>query len=1645
MPSRTTSTHRFSVQPLTHRPVGDVTPAEATGIIGSSQIFSAAGSTVGGQHLEGMTFAWTVSSPEGSAVESVVFVESNGSQVRLDADVTGTYVLTMTPTYEGVSGDVVTAPAFFSPIIVPAVKRLAPDGNFMFTVLSDFWSLVNDRQAFPVLWSGYTQIVASDFLRALQVDRSKSIATIQALFQKRHIPIFPRMDIDSSDLDMFLGNHQSGSSAFTGNVTFVDKGILVSPTEFLLLNTATSSAVGTSISLYSGANAGEYLISRLNPSESGYIVSEASPFPDYRSTISVSGVDLVSTGSDTVYATSTDFAAAGAVAGDVLRIKSGLNAGYHRLTAVGTADGLSNNKTLQLAAPISAGSNMQFDVFTATRASYLKSEAATTNTVYIPRSDADLDAYAVAALTSTGGEIVSDYEILVSQRHLIDSALGSRILIKTGSLSGNYFTVSSFNPSRTGFIVSDPFSGDSYPEPVTYEISVSASIQDRLLVLDGVGHDIASYALLEGLPTESEGGRGDLWAITLKDPTAPSRREGLEWRIGSTILLNSIDHLESYGVSAGDQIVFEIERVDLQKSAFLYCTVTGVRDGQVSFELGTSPLSSGTAGQPDPGNVEEIFSELSVPSVALSDATGAPIYTSSALEVYSFLTGSSFSSKFFNLPLDAETQIDIDEFFSVRLIPRYIVRNTAIGLDPEGDFEDSPIFSVPALVEYITPESVDSTESGYLLVAKDGTQKDLSTLPVKLTENSDFTVSANSVKGSTASIQAGVATIVLSDVDLVALDIRVGDSIELLSGISQGVYSIAAIVSRSSLRVGARLSDSSLPVSTETSVSFTIARQTSGVFLRFTEPYLTASPAPEKLWAPMILVDNFKYIEDNFGVLVGVSRQDIDQYGTTQLSYKSAVRGLMYSWATGPTFRSAEIGAHILLDAPVSEVLGEVVEVNDDYAGSRGRIVIEDLADDGETGKGILRTYLYPNRDEFNFEGFYGLGLNPETGDPFKSGDRVYPFTPLSNSVIVSDRVSNPGWWKRYGAVSGEEELKKYHTWQVELDLHTVDSRDIALASDFLMKIRPIYTLPKIVGVLALRDTVYVEDDLFVDMDIFFYDDPAFSRESSHMADSYNDSGAATRMLDFGSLSTRTLFQGHDLAVDRAVDPELVTSARGGFASGSVNGAGEAVLPFINTYFDSEVKIRGENFVRVGDVLFITDGPNRGRFLVSEVVSDTQLRISQYANSAPRGIDPSTHMRTDAAAKFHIQRHEDELITSHSGISSVGATDNIIVIDSATFWSNGITADDVLIISTGNNRGTYHIEDLGVYNPVSEVFDAEETTLTLRETLPDNADLSHSFEIRRRALLSNPSFSATDGVTTVSTNYIESASNPDLSHIKKRDTLTPSSGTDQDVVFRVVGVSGNKIYTDLPFTATETAVSFSISHLAFDEDEDDSDYRLERLHPTDELELTLYRPLALIHTGTFTLTDDGVAANPVCRATDEGATDLTALATPVQEGDLLEVEFAYTPSGGPGIADDITTSTSHGMYEITSVATDTVTVAKSFPGVVLSSASLLDPTDPEYSAAVVPETGVAVNIYTQEANFTVSGTSVGLSTGLSDTLGFPITLEEVGIVPGDFFEDSSEVGYLIVSVSGSTLTLAEDTGITISTLMTGRIFRRESP
>lgn len=60
-----------------------------------------------------------------------------------------------------------------------------PDLGFVWSYLSDFWNLVEDRERIQVFWEGLAQVTAAELLNLWQVDYSKSLRDIQRQFQRR--------------------------------------------------------------------------------------------------------------------------------------------------------------------------------------------------------------------------------------------------------------------------------------------------------------------------------------------------------------------------------------------------------------------------------------------------------------------------------------------------------------------------------------------------------------------------------------------------------------------------------------------------------------------------------------------------------------------------------------------------------------------------------------------------------------------------------------------------------------------------------------------------------------------------------------------------------------------------------------------------------------------------------------------------------------------------------------------------------------------------------------------------------------------------------------------------------------------------------------------------------------------------------------------------------------------------------------------------------------------------------------------------------------------------------------------------------------------------------------------------------------------
>lgn len=1677
MPNRTTGLHSFSLEPATQAPTAVISPSTQDRVIGA--IIKLDGRSSLSPSGEDLTYIWSlVETPLGSTATEIVSIDPNDAVVTFVPDLTGRYTIGLVVTAGTRQSKLATATVDITALLAPYTLRTTPDGSIMFRVLSGFWRLVENREVFATVWSGYMQAVATDLLRLFQVDYAKSISTIQPLFQRRWISYEPRLDLDAAQCTGVYGNHQQGSSAFTASGASASVGAIVSSTEVVLLDgTPTLDATGSSLRVFTSAgtsNPGTYTVSRLNPDESGYEVSRATPFPAPEDEVLSADTDMVTLSGDVeVYVAdvSVNFMSLGVSAGDVLRIESGADAGYYRISKVGTADGLTNDRTLELeAAPTVSGSGRSYTIFKALRIYAIRTAMPLTDRVFIPESEADLSLLSSSTLIGRG-TISGTFELKVERRHVFEALIGGRIRITSGLDGGRSFTITGLNDSGTGYFLGSAVLTRTLPAEATYEIPAVSDISDRVLILNGSAHEILAAELDPvGVP-EADGGFGPVWAVALASASAPSSQSGLTWRVAATLRTDEFEDMEEQGVVAGDLLVIDVVRGDNQFVGQIPCYVLGAVSNKVAFVAGAAEPEEGADGELSNSEILSLAQGLNIPRVYEDPEDEDEIFiTLAAQEIQNLLNSRGFQSNYYNVLLSSSTRVDLGGY-AVRLRPSHIIRNCRIPVDKS-------LSSVPSLFEYIDEPVYGQGEDGLLLVGKDGSTRSLSVGPLELIENRDYSLSSEgNLSGTNLTTTENSSEMTIPMGDLIDRDVRVGDVLNIRSGFDQGLFVIQAVLDSEIVR--AVKEDGSKPTTSATGLTFTISRRVSGNFLRFVDGMFTAdSPAPARLWAQTSLYDNSDYIEDNFGVLVNITKDQLDEYGTSQVSYRGAVAALMFAWSNGPTLNNVAVGCHILTGLPVTEVDGRIIQVDDDYDMDRGRVLIEDLDPEGN-GTGLVRVYFYsPSDKDSNLSEFAGLATNPNTGDEYAIGDVVPAFSRLSKAAVINDYISRPTWWQAGGA-TGADELEKFHTWEVLLDSQEVDSKDVPLILEFCQAIRPIYTSPKVVLVLYLFDSVEVEDELDLEVTLRLYDDPLLSLEETHMVDSYNESSLVQRITDFGSFSTRTLFEGTDLVT--ADGSGVVTSARGGFvgtldATPLSHAPSEAIgtLPGVNTQFEGDVYYRGTLLVRVGDVLFIREGVNRGRYSI-DAVTNTTLTISSLPGWPPRTRD-AADIEAASGQVFQIQR----LVTAEicdgttATVEAYDAGTNTTVIEdaNASFRWDGAAVGDVLVVETGADYGVHEILQVGEWSGGDVI--NHDTKLTISGELTEAG--SFTYTVRREKIRTNPLLTVADGATTSGSDEITSATGGFvLQNLEYGDLLIPSSGTDEDAVFTIVDVlDDNTILVDRAFSATESSVEFILARPPLFEFDGlrDTDWEVEQLLAYDDVSLVIVEPLtAVLSLADFAMT---AGASTVTSATDMQAAGVTA-------GMKLEIDNTFGNSG---------------MYTVDSAVTTMVTIEEKWletdsavSGTFYESASnwdVLNDTVTLTSPTLNLEFGVATSTSTPEPSTTFtngSPTVTGVGTTYESTVevgdivrlsgdgdlawavvasvdsNLQLTLDrnyagtggtgdlEIGVLgglvqPGDTFEADTLGTFVIKAISGAELTLTQDTGVSPSASYTGRITRR---
>ena len=1591
MAERTTSTHDFGIEPVRAVPVARINPVELVKTIGAIIRLDARAST--SDDGSELSYSWSlISTPLGSQVVEIQDVGEDSSVVSFTPDITGQYVVGLVVSTPYRDSEPATSTVLIQAILAPALAQLTPDASWIWHTISDFWSLVENRGVFESLWSGKLQVAAAEMLRMYQVDYAKSIKDIQPLFQRRWLDYSTRLDFGEGSLYAVIGYEQSGTGAFTGSINDIGDGLIVSGREFILLSgTVANSAVGTDLRVFtskeSPGNVGTYTINRVNSDGTGYLVSVSTPFPSPASEVVVQGTDLVTFQLGSEVRTGTNMVLAGVVAGDYLWITAGSDSGFYEVAKVGTPDGLANDDYLELVSPMSATrTNVSYKILRSVRASFQKAEKANTSTVYIPESEADLDTYQEVSFSGSG-TVEGAYEILVESRHIFDSLAGQSIRILSGRNAGRSFSIAAVNPSRTGYIVGASFGGP-FPQAADYAIPTVADISSRVLILEDRAYEIVSARLD---PTSIT--RGPVWVISLKGEYAPSGRENLPWRIANSLINEdaSVEY-EELGVVADDLLIFSVERTDNSKKAILPCTVLGAVANKIAFTVGSEMPESGVSGEFSDQEIFDLALDLEIPRVDSDSITGGLIYTLSAEEIQVYLNSSSFRTDYYNLPISEETAINL-ELTSIRITPQWVVRNSRIPLD-------ETVISIPSLFEYIKKPLVgEDADGNIILVGTDGTEKVLPDVPYILLENKDYTVSDDAqIVGDSAVTAADSDIITVVRGDLRDRDVKVNDTIDLESGFDQGRYVILEVRDDEQIRVLGETGD--LPITDATGLKYTINRRTPGKFLRFIEGMFTSSaPAPHRFWAETTFFDNDPYIEDNFGVLVGVTKAELDEYGSSQVTYKGAVSGLMYSWTMGPSVANVAIGAHLLLGLPVTEVPGEVIDIDDNYAPGVGRIMIEDLDADGEK-TGLVRIYFYtPISAGTSLPKYSGLSLNPTTGSIWQLDDFVPPFTPLSNGVIIEDYLINPTWWLTGDAAPGAE-LRKYHTWQAQIDVRQVDSRDATLVAEFLSLIRPVYTEPEVVTVLYLLDEVTVEDDLLLSGELYLFDDPAFSLQMTHMVDDFNSS-LPLRKLDVGGISTRTFFKGTDLVI--SAGSGTVTSARGGFVDGGP-------LPFINDHFQDVTQVGGSPAVRPGDVLYLPNGPNSGRFEVDSVFDDgTLVVIEDVTGLPPRSFDPVEFV-AEVGVVFYIERLDQNPLVE--GSLDTTAASNVVVDTTASFKWDDVAVDDVLILEDGADQGAYRIERVGIMY----LGDNIDTATKLMLDRPMTATATAAYRIEREALRTNPLFSG-QGSTTGQRFLVTSIFFTDIFEmyrLQRGDILRVLNKSDEGKEFTVIDAYSKSIYVDQPFSP-DTNVSIEVIRPYLEESHPDSDYVFERLFAHDTVEISIIHPRSVF----LGLLYDVTLAKSV--ATSLGS-DFQALGVTTDMVFEIPVPDDATPETPPPDSTTPPEFSSAGLYGILQVSGKTITIGWTENGT---------PVEQDFP---VDETPVWCSILQDVADFQVSGATV-TSAATHD-------YEAFGVRPGDILILSAGE-FVVMTVSTSTITLTKSTGLTSNE--TGRVVRRSLP
>lgn len=857
-----------------------------------------------------------------------------------------------------------------------------------------------------------------------------------------------------------------------------------------------------------------------------------------------------------------------------------------------------------------------------------------------------------------GSFVTTDYGSPIAAGRII-SAVGRSF---TMARSNNKTLAVNLGFDGTTALASDAFGGSGFlPEQVGLHLNIltGADRGTYLILTTVVDENACTVENLDGSAVSFSAATANIaYSVVPTDdnlscffadrkvvPTAAINRP---WRFVPTLRTTEFD-LEDEGVCAGDILEVEITREDRNLSTVLRLQVVCADRGRVGFTFNRVELVDGVPTGGLQEDDQEALAEALQVSGLVRDVNGVLQYTLEAGLVKQTLESVKWKRAWFEAEITPTMSVDVGAF-TVLLKPLRLIRNKRIAVDPTVD-------SIPVLQEYIRQPDLARQDDGLYIVSRTGSLHSIDHEPHVLVENLDFVLDDESSISGIVNLEQNNAVIEIPRGDLIDRNIEPGDQVTVQVGATFQQYDIREVLSSTTARVFPT------PSSTETSVSFTLDRRVGGKFIRFVQDtFNLTTPCPSNLWAELTYFSNDENIEKNFGVLVGVSRDDLSS--TAALApYRSVVAGLMFALTKGPAVENLRLSSQILLGLPFAENPGRIIEINTTYRlredGSPlfGRILIEAHDKNGEA-IGITNIYQYPHGrqlvDTGSITGFTsatpneaGLAINPATGVEYIVGDLVTQFAVLSKGVEVRDYIGDPDYITaqvEQGTVTAL--LTQYHSFSLRINADLTTPADVDFTTQFIQKARPHYTKLSAGLLKVVEDIIDIEDSLIFGRPFLFYDGVSYGLPMAAKVDV--GSGDDDVLQVEGVMYARYVF-GTDLATTQG--SLQISSASGGFLNAGTLQS-----------FDTPL-------LREGDLLAIEAGDNAGQYPVSTVDGDTTLTVT-YAGTFVTGIDQ----------RFRVYRPIKNTIFQ----STVGVTlsSDLVSIDPGSF-SAGLTVGDVLTFNGG--------------------------------------------------------------------------------------------------------------------------------------------------------------------------------------------------------------------------------------------------------------------------------------------------------------------------------------------------------------------------